>query len=119
MNRSGIIYRLFVVVLVVVLAGCQLFLPEIEIRENQVAVICNTTARPEALDLKETPPTLVMNEAGIWGYWFNAEHYAALAENIQAMRRWMKQSNAIRDKLITCIETHNAQSGAQDATLGP
>jgi hypothetical protein len=105
--------------LIGLISGCQLFIPDIEIREKAVPVICDTTRRPDALDLKETPPTLVMNDAGTWGYWFDAEHYAALAENIQAMRRWMKQSKAINQKLVQCIENHNAQDGAQDATLGP
>ena len=50
-----------------------------------------------------------MNDAQVWGYWFNSELYAALAENLQAMRSWMSQSTAIRKKLVDCIEDHNAR----------
>lgn len=99
-------------VLLGVLPGCSLFSskpPDVVIQERATRVICDTSPRPDALDLKDTPPTLVMNEAEVWGYWFNSELYAALAENLQAMRAWMSQSRAIRDKLVTCIDDHNAQ----------
>jgi hypothetical protein len=100
------------VVILGVLPGCSLFgakQPDIEIRERPTPVVCDTSVRPDALDLKDTPPTLVMNDAEVWGYWFNSELYAALAENLQAMRAWMTQSRAIRTKLIKCIDDHNAE----------
>ena len=82
--------------------------PRIEIREQPVPVICDLSARPDALDLTDTPPTLVQDPAGVWGFWFSPDLYAGMAENLQAMRRWMKQSNDVRAKLIECIEDHNA-----------
>ena len=97
-------------VLLGVLPGCSLFgtqQPDIEIREKPTPVVCDMSARPDALNLKDTPPTLVMNPDQVWGYWFNSELYAALAENLQAMRTWMTQSTAIRDTLVDCIEDHN------------
>lgn len=99
-------------VLLGVLPGCSLLSskpPDVIIQERATRVICDTTARPDALDLKDTPPTLVMNEAEVWGYWFDSELYAALAENLQAMRAWMTQSRAIRTKLVACLDDHNAR----------
>ena len=92
------------------LPGCSLFgakLPDVEIIERPTVIVCNTSERPDALDLKDTPPSLVMNAAETWGYWFGSELYAALAENLQAMRTYMSQSRAIRRKLVDCIEDHN------------
>ena len=99
-------------VLLGVLPGCSLFgstPPDVFIQEKAAPVVCDTSPRPDALDLKDTPPTLVMNDAQVWGYWFDSELYAALAENLQAMRAWMSQSSAIRTKLVACIEDHNEQ----------
>ena len=93
-----------------VLPGCSLFgskPPDVIIQERATPVICDTSPRPDSLDLKDTPPTLVMNDAEVWGYWFDSELYAALAENLQAMRTYMSQSRAIRTKLVACIEDHN------------
>jgi hypothetical protein len=98
-------------VLLGVLPGCSLFgskPPDVTIQERPTIVVCDTTARPDALDLKDTPPTLVMDPSETWGYWFDSELYAALAENLQAMKKWMTQSSAIRTKLIKCIDEHNA-----------
>lgn len=102
-------------VLVGALSGCSLFggaqPPDVEIREKVVPVICDTTARPEPIDTQDTPPTLVLDtETEVWGYWFDANLYAALAENLQAMRRWMTQSRDIRAKLVACIDDHNASA---------
>ena len=98
------------------LPGCSLFgakIPDIIIEEKPVPVVCSAvTEKPDVLDLKDTPPTLVMNPAEVWGYWFDSELYAALAENLQAMRAWMTQSRAIRNKLVSCIEDHNADINA-------
>lgn len=106
MNR-----RAPLLVLVGVLPGCSLFgtaPPDINIVEKPVPVVCSaTTERPDELNLGDTPPTLVMNDAQVWGYWFNSELYAVLAENLQAMRTWMTQSSAIRGKLVECIDGHN------------
>lgn len=95
------------------LSGCSLFgAPDVDvqIQERATPVICSaTTERPDVIDLKDTPPTLVMNtETGVWGYWFDSELYAALAENLQAMKQYMTQSREIREKLVECIEDHNA-----------
>jgi len=98
-------------VLVGVLPGCSLFgtkLPDVVIEEKPVPVVCSAvTEKPDPLNLKDTPPTLVMNDAEVWGYWFDSELYAALAENLQAMRAWMTQSTTIRGALVDCIESHN------------
>ncbi len=94
------------------LPGCSLFgskPPDVTIAERATPVICDTTPRPDSLNLKDTPPTLVMDTNEVWGYWFNSELYAALAENLQAMRTWMTQSRAITKKLVACIEEHNDQ----------
>ncbi len=99
-------------VLLGVLPGCSLFStkpPDVIIESRATRVVCDTTARPDSLDLKDTPPTLVMNESEVWGYWFDSELYAALAENLQAMRSWMSQSRAIRAKLVDCIDDHNTR----------
>lgn len=93
------------------LPGCSLFAskpPDVTIQERATRVICDTTAKPDALDLKDTPPTLVMDPSEEWGYWFNSELYGAIAENLQAMRANMSQSRAIRAKLVRCIDEHNA-----------
>lgn len=94
------------------LAGCSLFgskPPDITIQEKPTPVVCDTSPRPDGLNLKDTPPTLVMNEFEVWGYWFDSELYAAISENVQAMRRWMSQSRDIRKKLVACINDHNEQ----------
>ena len=102
-------------VLLGVLPGCSLFgtkPPDVTIEERPTLVVCDTTPRPDALDLKDTPPTLVMDPNQAWGFWFNPDLYGALAENLQAMRSWMTQSRAIRRKLVACIDDHNA--GVED-----
>ena len=112
MNR-----RAPLLVLLGVLPGCSLFgtqQPDIEIRERPTPVICDTSPRPDALSLTDTPPTLVMDPDEVWGYWFDSELYAALAENLQAMRTWMTQSSAIRTKLVLCIDDHNAKIDPAD-----
>lgn len=96
-----------------VLAGCSLLSPkpaDIVIQEKPVRVICSATAqRAEPLVLKDTPPTLVLNtETEVWGYWFDPGLYAALAENLQAMRRYQKQLRGISNSIASCITDHNA-----------
>lgn len=94
----------------VALPGCSLFgskPPDVQIVERPTMIVCDTSARPDALDLKDTPPSLVMNPSETWGYWFDSELYAALAENLQAMRTYMTQGRSIRRKLVACIEDHN------------
>ncbi len=108
MNHNG----LALLVLLGVLPGCSLFgskPPDVTIQEKAAPVVCDTSTRPDGLNLKDTPPTLVMNDAQVWGYWFDSELYAAISENLQAMRRWMSQSRDIRAKLVKCIEEHNDQ----------
>lgn len=83
--------------------------PDVSIREQPTQIVCDTTARPEPIDTQDTPPETVFDaEAGMWGYWFSPALYAALAENLQAMRRYMEQSRDIRAKLIRCLDEHNA-----------
>ena len=107
MNKAGAL-----LVLMATLPACSLFGArdiDVQVTEKIVPVICDTSAKPDALDLKDTPPTLVMNDAEVWGYWFDSELYAAIAENLQAMRRYMSQSRDIREKIVACIDEHNAQ----------
>ena len=105
--------RLISIVMLLALPGCSLFSPQppdVRIDEKPVPVVCSTIdQRPDALQLQDTPPTLVMDPAETWGYWFPSELYAALAENLQAMRRYMRQLRGINASLIDCIETHNAE----------
>lgn len=106
MNKAGAL-----LLLLATLPACSLFGArdiDVQVTEKIVPVVCDTSAKPDALDLQDTPPTLVMNPAQVWGYWFDAGLYAALAENLQAMRRWMTQSSDIRTKLVKCIDDHNA-----------
>ena len=100
---------LFVLLLV---PGCSLFSPkppDVVIRENPVPVVCSSIdQKADALQLQDTPPTLVMDATETWGYWFSSELYAALAENLQAMRRYMRQLRGINASVVDCIEAHNA-----------
>lgn len=96
-----------------VLAGCSLFSPkpaDIVVQEKPVRLICSaTTQKAEPLVLKDTPPTLVLNtEQEAWGYWFNPDLYASLAENLQAMRRHSQQLRQISQSIASCIDDHNA-----------
>lgn len=102
-----------------VLSGCSLFSPkppDVIVKPEPVPVICGAVdQKPEPLNLIDTPPTLVYDtETEEWGYWFNSELYASLAENLQAMRRYQQQQRAIRDTLIDCIEDHNATVPAEE-----
>lgn len=98
--------------LLITLPACSLFgskPPDVSIREDPVPVVCDTSARPEPVDAVDTPPSVVFDaETAVWGYWFPPDLYAALAENLQSMRRYMRQSRAIRTKLVDCIDDHNA-----------
>ena len=108
MNNAG-----WFLLLVVWLPGCSLFspkAPDVVIQEKPIAIVCGAvTNKPDALDLQDTPPTIVLGPGEIWGYWFSPDLYAALAENIQALRRYMAQQRRIRDALADCIESHNDQ----------
>ncbi len=110
-------------VLIATLPACSLFGPhdvDVEIREKATPVVCDLTARPDALDLIDTPPSVVLNtETEIWGFWFDPELYGALAENLQAMRRWMNQSSSIRGKLVKCIDDHNARAASPSSPSDP
>lgn len=101
------------------LAGCSLFSPkpaDVVINEKPTIVICSaTTQKPDALNLKDTPPTLVMDASEVWGYWFSSDLYAALAENLQAMRAYMTQQRAIKKQLVACIEDHNKTVPEEDS----
>lgn len=112
MNRS-----VLSVVLLSILSGCSLLTPkpaDIVINEKPVPVICSaTTNRPDALNLKDTPPTLVMDSREVWGYWFSPDLYASIAENLQAMRRYQQQQRIINRTIIDCIDSHNAAQAAK------
>jgi len=113
-NRLGI-----ALALLITLPACSLFgarPPDVEIRERPTPVICDTTAKPEPTNLKDTPPTLVMAPDEVWGFWFSPDLYAALAENLQAMRRYMEQQRDIRAKIVACIDDHNAKAAAVPAS---
>lgn len=108
MNKAGAL-----LVILATLPACSLFGArdiDVQVTEKIVPVVCDTSTRPDALNLKDTPPTLVMDPNEVWGYWFNSELYAGIAENLQAMRRYMTQSNDIRVKLVRCIDEHNASA---------
>lgn len=100
------------------LAGCSLLsppAPEIRVQEKPVPVICGATqVKPDALNLQDTPPTVALGPDEVWGYWFSPDLYAALAENLQAMRRYQQQQRDIRRRLVECIESHNEQIPASD-----
>lgn len=102
------------------LPACSLFGArdiDVQVRQEITPVVCDLTARPDGLDLIDTPPSVVLDtETEIWGFWFDPELYGALAENLQAMRRWMTQSSAIRAKLVKCIDDHNAAAAEPPAT---
>jgi hypothetical protein len=93
------------------LPGCSLLSPkpaDIVIKPEPVLVICGAVHnKPDALDLKDTPPTVALGPNRVWGYWFTPDLYAALAENLQAMRAYMTQQRAIRGTLVKCITDHN------------
>lgn len=113
MNRAAL-----VLLFVATLPACSLFgsnPPDVTIREQIVPIVCDTSARPEPVNTTDTPPSVVFNaETAVWGYWFAPDLYAALAENLQAMRRNMRQQRAIRAKLVGCIEDHNASVPAPE-----
>lgn len=113
MSRVGLALGLLITLPACSLLGTQP--PDVEIREKPTPVVCDTTEKPEPLDLTDTPPTLVLGPDEVWGYWFDSELYAALAENLQAMRRYMTQQRSIRDKLVDCIEDHNARVASDDS----
>lgn len=102
------------------LPGCSLLTPkpaDIIVKPEPVPVICGAIHnRPDSLkgQLKNTPPTMVLGPGDAWGYWFTPDLYAALAENLQAMRAYQKQQRAIRDTLVRCIEDHNDQIQKSD-----
>lgn len=104
--------------LLITLPACSLFgsnPPDVTIRELIVPIVCDTSAKPEPVDMVDTPPSVVFNaETAVWGYWFAPDLYAALAENLQAMRRNMRQQRAIRAKLVGCIDDHNASVPAPE-----
>lgn len=101
----------FLVLVGLALPGCSLLRPQVEVIENPVPIVCETARKPDALALAETPPRVVFDtETETWGFWFTADDYASLAENIQALRRYINQSREIRTKLIRCIDEHNERT---------
>ena len=109
MNRTGV-----VLLFCALLPGCSLFSPkppDVIVKPEPVPILCNATQqKPESLDLKDTPPTVVFDtESETWGYWFSPDLYAAIAENIQAMRRYMNQQRKITATIVDCIDDHNSK----------
>jgi len=99
----------------VALAGCASRPEPITIREPQTRVVCAQQPRPDTLDLADTPPEVVLDvETEQWGYWLSTNVYADLAENLQAMRRHMRQLRAVAAYYRRCIEDHNAAIAAEE-----
>ena len=96
-------------------AACSSTPDPITIREPQTPVTCAQEPKPDRLDLKDTPPLVVLNtETNVWGYWLSPSVYADLAENLQAMRRNMRQERAVSAYYRACIEDHNAAIAAEE-----
>lgn len=104
-------------VFLLALPGCSLLSPkpaDIVVKPEPVPVICGAVHnKPDALQLKDTPPTVALGPGEVWGYWFTPDLYAALAENLQAMRAYMIQQRTIRGTLVKCITDHNDKIKAE------
>lgn len=104
--------RALTLVVLVMLSGCSLLSrgqPDVTVVADRTPVVCtNMEQKPDAVVLADTPPSVVLGPSEVWGYWFSPDLYASIAENIQAMRRNMKQQRKIRKYLKACITDHNA-----------
>ena len=106
---------LTILTLVGLSAACSSTPDPITIREPQTPVVCAQEPTPDRLDLKDTPPLVVLNtETNVWGYWLSPSVYADLAENLQAMRRYQRQARAVGAYYRRCIEDHNAAIAAEE-----
>lgn len=90
------------------LAACASRPPPITIDEPAPPVVCTQEPRPDHVDMQDTPPRVVFDaETEIWGYWFSPAEYAALAENLQTLRRYGRQLRAVGAYYKACIDDHN------------
>lgn len=95
----------------------------IEIDEPPPPVVCNREPVVDVINLDDTPPTAVLRDPFIldeegkpvavnpnaeWGWWFDSNLYAGLAENLQQMRKNATQLRAVARYYRACIEDHNA-----------
>lgn len=106
----------------ILLMGCASAPPPIDVTENQTPVVCLQEPQTDQISLQDTPPTAVLREpfilddegrptqvnpAAEWGWWFDSDLYAALAENLQAMRLNSRQLRAVVRYYKSCIEDYN------------
>lgn len=95
---------------IAMLAGCATRPPPITIDEPPPPVVCTQAPRPDFVDMQDTPPRVVFDaETTTWGYWFSPAEYAAIAENLQTLRRYGSQLRAVGAYYRACIDDHNRQ----------
>lgn len=114
--------RVLILIPISLLVGCAAKPADIIIEENQTPVVCVQEPRVDVIDINDTPPTTVLkepfllndegrpiavNSAAEWGWWFDSELYAALAENLQAMRKNSRQLRSVIGYYKSCIDDHN------------
>lgn len=115
--------KLVQIIPVLFLAGCA-SQPDINVEANRSPLVCNQTPRVDNVNLADTPPTAVekdpylideeaqsiqRNPNAEWGWWFDSNGYADLADNLQVLRRHARQLRAVGAYYATCIEQHNAK----------
>ena len=97
------------------LVGCASRPPPIPSDEPPPPVVCTQEPRPDVLDLADTPPRVVFDaNPEQWGYWFSPASYADIAENLQAMRRYQRQTRAVASYFRSCIADHNRRLAQDD-----
>jgi len=121
--------RVLILLLTSLLVGCAAKPADIVIEENQTPVVCVQEPRVDVINLHDTPPTSVLREPFLlddegrpvkvnpdaeWGWWFDSELYAALAENLQAMRKNARQLRAITRYYKSCMDDHNEALKAEE-----
>ncbi len=99
----------------IVVAGCASKPEPIQVRERQTPVVCDRTPRVDQVSIQDTPPRVVYDqETEQWGFWQDSANYAALAENLQAMRQNATQLRAVIRYYVGCIADHNARISAEE-----
>jgi len=121
--------RVLTLLLISLLMGCAAKPADIVIEENQTPVVCVQEPRVDIIDIHDTPPTSVLKEpfiidtdgrptavnpAAEWGWWFDSELYAALAENLQAMRKNSRQLRSVIGYYKSCMDDHNEALTAEE-----
>jgi len=114
--------RVLILLPISLLVGCAAKPADIVIEENQTPVVCVQEPRVDIINMQDTPPTTVLREpflldgegrptahnpAAEWGWWFDSDLYAALAENLQAMRKNARQLRAVMRYYKSCMDDHN------------